>query len=172
MVLLEKLINYLQDRYQRVSWFKKPPKWEKRSWFKKPPKWETVTDGIPQGFIFGPLLFLIYVNDIPKVISDISNPVLYADDTSLIIINSDSQMFENDINTAIIKLNKWFNSNLLLLNLEETNFLQFLTKNTNTTHLHISYENGKISGVYSTKFFWLVIDNNLSWHCHIYFFIY
>jgi hypothetical protein len=83
---------------------------------------EIVTDGVPQGSLLGPLPFLLYVNDIPNVISDISNPILYADDTSLIITNSDSQMFEKNINTAILQLNKWFNSNLLLLNLEKNLF--------------------------------------------------
>ena len=63
--------------------------------------------------------FFLYISDVPNVISDISNPVLYADDTSLIITNSDSQMFEKDINTAILQLNRWFKSNLLLLNMEK-----------------------------------------------------
>jgi hypothetical protein len=115
-------------------------------------EWESVTDGVPQGNILGPLLFLLYVNDLPNVISDIFNLILYADDTSLIITNSDSQMFEKDINTAILQLNRWFHSNLLLLNLEETDFLQFLTKNTNATDLHISYENKQISSIHNTKF--------------------
>ena len=107
------------------------------------------------------------VNDIPNAISDISNPMLYADDTSLIITNSDSQMSEKDINTAILHLIRWYNSNLLLLNLEETYFLQFLTNNTNATDLHISYKNRQISSIHSTRFLGLVIDKNLSWHCHI-----
>jgi hypothetical protein len=64
---------------------------------------------------------------------------LYADDTSLIITNSDSQMFKKDINTAIIWLNRRFNSNLLLLNLENTYFVQFLTKKTNVTDLHFFF---------------------------------
>jgi hypothetical protein len=76
-----------------------------------------VTDGVPQGSILGPLLFLLYVNDSPNAIYNISNPVLYADDTGLIITNSDSQMFEKDINTAIRQISNWFQSNLLLLNL-------------------------------------------------------
>jgi hypothetical protein len=73
----------------------------------------------------GPGSFPLYVNDIPNAISNISNPILYADDTSLIITNLDNKMFEKNIITAILQLNKWVNSNLLLLNLEKTYFLQF-----------------------------------------------
>jgi hypothetical protein len=64
---------------------------------------------------------------VPNVISDISNPDLYADDTSLKITNSDVQMFWKDINTAIKWLNRQFYSNLSL-HLGNTYFLQFLTK--------------------------------------------
>jgi hypothetical protein len=46
--------------------------------------------------------FFLYVNDVPNVISDIGNAVLYADDTSLIITNSVSQMFEKVINTDLL----------------------------------------------------------------------
>jgi hypothetical protein len=53
---------------------------------------------------------------------------LYADDTSLIITNSDSQMFEKEINTAIRQISKWFQSNLLLLHLEKTYFLNLKLK--------------------------------------------
>jgi hypothetical protein len=70
-------------------------------WIKYYSEWEAVNDGVPQGSILGLRLFLLYVNDIPNVISAISNPVLYTDDTSLIVTNSDSQMFEKDINTAL-----------------------------------------------------------------------
>jgi hypothetical protein len=76
-------------------------------------------------------------------------------------------MFEKDIYTAILQLNRWFHSNLLLLNLEKTYFLQFITKNTKAIDLHISYENKQISSIQSTKCLGLMIDNNLSWHCHI-----
>jgi hypothetical protein len=51
--------------------------------------------------------------------------------------------------------------------LEKTNFMQFLTKNSRATDLHISYENIWISSIHSTKFLGLEIDDNLSWHCHI-----
>jgi len=141
--------SYLQDRYQRVLIDLDSRKYHS--------KWESVTDGVPQGSILGPLLYLLYINGIPNVVSDTGIPVLFADDISLIITNSDRQMFEKHINTVILQLNKWFKSNLLLLNLEKTCFLQFLTKNANATDLNISYENKQISSIHSTKFLGLII---------------
>jgi hypothetical protein len=135
--------SYLQYRYQRHKYLNS---------IKYYSEWESLTDGVPQGTILGPLLFLLYANDLSNVISDIFNLVLYADDTSLIITNSDSQMFKKDKNTAILQLNRWFHSNILLLNLEETDFLKFSTKNTNATDVHISYENKQISSTHNTKF--------------------
>jgi hypothetical protein len=86
--------SYLHNRYQRVIVNVDSSKYYSG--------WESVTVGVPQESVLGPLLFLLYVNDMHNVISDISNPVLYADDTSLIITNSDIQIFERDINTAIV----------------------------------------------------------------------
>jgi protein associated with RNAse G/E len=101
---------------------------------------------------------------LPKIISDQSNPVLYADDTSLVITNSNSQIFEKDKNTVISRLNRWFHSNSLLLNLGKTHFLQFVTKNTKTLDLQILHQNKHISSVNTIKFLGLMIDDKLSWH--------
>jgi hypothetical protein len=151
--------SYLLDRYQRVI--------TESDLIRFYSKWEPVTIGVPQGSILGPLLFLLYVNDLPNAISELSNPTLYADDTSLLITNFDSQMFENDINTVLAKLSTWFHSNLLLLNLEKAYFLQFVTKNTRTIDLQILCENKQILSVNTVKFLGLVIDDNLSWRSHI-----
>jgi hypothetical protein len=51
-------------------------------------KWETIKCGVPQGSILGPLFFLFYINDLPKMINKDSNMVLYADDTSIIITDT------------------------------------------------------------------------------------
>ena len=141
------ITSYLQERCQRTL-----ADYGSRKYYSS---WEFATDGVPQGSISGPLLFLLYVNDMPTAISDISNPVLYADDISFIITNADSWTLENNTNTAILKLYRWFNSNLLLLNLEKTYFLQFLTKNSSATGLHISYGNTNKSPVHTVSSFWV-----------------
>ena len=125
-----------------------------------------ITDGVPQGSILGPLFFLLYINDLPNAISDLSTPILFAD-TSLIISNPDSLQFEKDINTVIQTLHKWFHNNLLFLNFENTQFLQFLTKNTNATKLHLIYNNIHISNTEHSKFLGLMINSGLSWKSHI-----
>ena len=73
--------SYLQDRCQRTL-----VDYGSRKYYSS---WESAIDGVPQGSILGPLSFLLYVNDMKNAVSDISNPVLYADNTSLIITNFD-----------------------------------------------------------------------------------
>ena len=56
--------------------------------------WEKITDGIPQGLVLGPLLFLIYVNDLPKTVNDKTVPILFADDTIIIAKSPNSKDFQ------------------------------------------------------------------------------
>jgi len=130
-------------------------------------EWEPVTHGVPHGSIIGTLFSLLYINDLSKIVPDISNPILFAEDTSMIITNSGFQVFKKDIHSIIIQLNRWFKSHLLSLNLDKTHFLQFLTKDSHEIDLQISYENKRISKIYNTKFLGLIIDNNLYWGFHI-----
>jgi hypothetical protein len=52
-------------------------------------EWQTVRHGLPQGSIYLPLFFQLYINDLPKIISDICKPILSAGNTSIIVTNSD-----------------------------------------------------------------------------------
>jgi len=59
--------------------------------------WELVKHGIPQVSILGPLLFLVYINDLSRTISKLANTLLFADDTSIIISNSNQDEFKTNI---------------------------------------------------------------------------
>jgi len=74
--------------------------------------------GVHQGSILGPLLFIIYMNDLPKRINSLSEPILYADDTSVIIINRNFEDFFSVSNLVLSCIIEWYEANKLVLNLE------------------------------------------------------
>jgi hypothetical protein len=130
-------------------------------------KWRKVRCGVPQGSILGSLLFLLYIYDLARVFGNNHKPVLFADDTGLIVSHLNHTDFSNDITSAFNQLNKWFAANLLSLNLEKTQYVQFMTKNTHINKIYISYNNTFILNTSNTKFLGLVIANSLSWKDHI-----
>ena len=77
---------------------------------------KSITSGMPQGSILGPLSFIIYVNDIPNSVPELSL-ILYADDTSAFTSNKDISLLNSIMNNGLNKLNKWFQTNKLSLNL-------------------------------------------------------
>ena len=79
----------------------------------------TIKYGVPQGSVLGPLLFLIYVNDIINAVKDIKIR-LFADDTALFIHGKDVEMIYNKMKDALIRLSDWFKSNRLTLYTDKT----------------------------------------------------
>ncbi|PNF17558.1 hypothetical protein B7P43_G15556, partial [Cryptotermes secundus] len=153
--------SYLKNRYQRVEINNKNSSHNAFS------NWGIIKHGVPQGSILGPLLFLLYINDLSKTINNKSKPILYADDTSIIFKNSKFENFKNDINIVFEALNRWFEANLLSLNFDKTHYISFTTKNNHQIDLDISYANKLICKVLDTKFLGIHVDSTLSWKIHI-----
>jgi hypothetical protein len=63
---------------------------------------------MPHGSVLGPLFFLLYMNDLPKIITDLSQPVIFADDTSLFFSKPSPIEFVNDFNKVFVNINDWF----------------------------------------------------------------
>ena len=117
--------------------------------------------------LLGPLIFLIYINDLPKISNDDSKIVLFTDDTSIIITNPNPTNFKNSVIKICQDIKGWFSTNLLSLNIDKTHFMQFVTKNSSLIDLYITHENKKVADICNTKFIGITQDNTLTWKTHI-----
>jgi len=115
--------SYLKNRYQRVTLTNKANCQNYHS------TWQEIAHGVPQGSILGPLLFLIYINDLPKTVNNLATPILFADDTTILITSPNQSDCELKVNTTLKLINDWLNTNFLFINFEKTHFMQFTTKN-------------------------------------------
>ena len=124
-----------------------------------------VVCGVPQGSVLGPLLFILYINDITRV-SNILKLILFADDTNLFRSGSDLSVVCREISDELNKLYTWFNVNKLSLNVTKTNYMIFSNKNV-ATDSNILINGADIERVGCTKFLGVLIDSKLTWKEHI-----
>ena len=115
----------------------------------------------------GPLLFLIYINDLPNI-SEILNFYLFADDTNIYYEDQTPEKLEKVINKELKKLHTWLIVNRLSLNIEKTNFVLFHPFNKPCKNkITLKIQNKAISEKDNVKYLGIMIDSGLTWQAHI-----
>jgi hypothetical protein len=127
--------------------------------------------GVPQGSILGSLFFLIYINDLPSIINKNNKTVLFSDDTSIIITNINKLQFGINFNKTLKDIDAWFNANLLSLNFQKSQYVEFRSINCHNIAPKTIDDQIKLPKVTETKFLELIIDDTISWKQHIYYVI-
>ena len=139
----------------------------------------TLSTGVPQGSILGPLLFIIYMNDI-HIASKQFNLILYVDDTNMIspMCSFSSQIalqsismtqLSHNINVELNNIQEWLSINKLSLNVKKTKFMIFHYRQRNIDNLILDLQNSseKIERVAEFNFLGLTVDENLNWNAQI-----
>ena len=128
---------------------------------------------VPQGSVLGPLLFLLYMNDIQES-SDKLSFYLFADDTNILFANKNLKSFEFDVNHKLNKVYDWLIANKLTLNIKKSNFVILCPAQRKLSYqpkivIFDNKQNKKVALEHKdyVKYLRILIDKNLSWKHHI-----
>ena len=166
-ILLHKL-NHYGIRGMAYEWFK--------SYLSNREQFVAVNDaqsstkvmnyGVPQGSILGPLLFIIYINDLPNI-SKIARFILYADDANIIVTGNSIHEVMQNVNTLSNDLVKWVGYNGLALNLKKTKFMIFARQRIDLSGIELKIRNTYIERKSECRFLGVIMDEKLNWTHHI-----
>ena len=129
--------------------------------------------GVPQGSVLGPLLFLIYINDIYLCSNKLAF-YLFADDTNLLYADNDLKTLETVVNNELKSVCNWLNANKLTINAKKSNFVIFRPAQKRINHqpcIRIPDNKNNVFALLEckdyVKFLGVLIDKNLTWRPHI-----
>ena len=154
--MLHILSSFLTNRYQRTTLNGKTS------------SWSSIEAGVPQGSVLGPLLFLIYINDITDGLK--SEVRIFADDTSLFVVVDDPIASYEILNHDIKLIEKWANQWKMSFNPDVSKppiEIVFSTKNIKPNHPPLFFNGIMVDSVDEHKHIGLTLDKKLTFHSHV-----
>ena len=127
---------------------------------------QTTNIGIPQGSILGPILFIIYNNDLPRV-SSVLTTTLFADDTNFSLSHKDYDSMVVTLNNELLKIRDWTIANRLTINNTKTELLLFSNRNPPHNDKQVIFDGHYVNYVDHAKFLGIIIDNKMNFKYHI-----
>ena len=157
-IVLEWFKNYLSNIKQYVSYNSSKS------------QLEDIVCGIPQGSILGPLLFILYVSDITST-SNVLDFILFSDDTTILYSHESIESQISVVNAELKEVSNWFKTNKLSVNASKTHYIILGTSHMTLVkaqqHFNVILDDTVLDRVKYTKFLGVLIDENLTWKCHI-----